>query len=613
MGKTGEHTIEFMAEESGPIGRPASILTSLAAGLAKRILHIDALNDVYRNVMQKAGDAPFVDRALEVMGVSYALPESDRSRIPQTGPVIVVANHPFGGIEGIILCSIMLSARPDSKIMANYLLERIKADQFREMCIFVDPLGGKESVGHNVQSLRKAIRWVRAGGMLGVFPAGEVAHLRLRKGSVTDPEWNDTVARIIRMTKASVLPVFFDGCNGPLFQLLGLLHPRLRTILLPREMLNKRNKQIPVRIGKPIDHHKLSKFGDDRSMMKYLRFRTYLLKNGKKEEESTPGDALPAGGIFQPIVPPQPSEHLRREIAALPPDQLLVDTGSFAVYRADAGQIPHILQEIGRLREITFRQAGEGTGKSMDLDRHDDFYTHLLLWGKERGEVVGGYRLGLTEDILPRFGKNGLYTASLFEYQDRFFDEIGPAIELGRSFVRAEYQKSFHPLMLLWKGIGRFVSEHPECRTLFGPVSINNNYLSISRRLIVAFSRKSGHASELSRLVRGRHPLENRNPAERKRLKNACSLLENIQDLSEIVSDIENDRKGIPILLKHYMKLGGEFLAFSIDRNFNDVMDALIVVDLTRTDPKILDRYMGRDAAGSFLRRHRGASLVDCA
>lgn len=613
MENAGEHTIDFRLAENNPNSRLKGVFSSLAVGLVRRILHLDGLNDLYRDVMQKADSVPFADRVLGEMHITYTLTKSDLSRIPRTGPLVVVANHPYGGIEGIILSSIVLSARADAKIMANQLLGRIGADEFRRTCIFVDPFGGKGSVVNNVRPLRKAVRWVREGGALGIFPAGEVSHLRLGMGRIADPEWAPAVAGIIRMTKASVLPVFFDGFNGPLFQLLGLLHPCLRTILLPREMLNKRNRRIAVRIGKPMDYDKLRKLGDDSDMMKYLRFRTYLLKNRKDEENGVRREILPAGPIFKPIVRPQPAHHLRLELAGLPPDQLLVDTKDYAVYRASAEQIPDILNEIGRLREITFRQAGEGTGKSIDLDRHDEFYTHLFLWDKRSAEIAGGYRLGLTETILPHFGKSGLYTTSLFDFQNRFFDAIGPAIELGRSFVRLEHQKSFQPLMLLWKGIGCFVSEHPNCRTLFGPVSINSSYHSISRSLIVAYAGKTNQAGELSRMVRGRHPFVKRNPAERKNLKTACSLLENIQDLSEIISDIEADRKGIPILLKHYMKLGGELLAFSIDRNFSDVLDALIVVDLRRTDPKILDRYMGRDAAGAFIGYHRGSSVENCA
>lgn len=613
MGKTGEHTIDFNLTGNDPNSRLGGVLATFAAHLAKRLLNLDALNGIYRNVMREKDDTPFADRVLETMGVRCVLAESDRERIPGTGPVIVTANHPFGGIEGIVLGSIMLSARRDVKIMANHLLEHIQAGPFREMCIFVDPFGKKDSVAKNVQPLREAVRWVRAGGMLGIFPAGEVAHLHLRKGCITDPEWNGGVAALVRMTKASVLPVFFEGGNSLLFQLFGLVHPRLRTILLPRELLKKRNGEIAVRIGKPIEYDKLSRFEDNSTMMKYLRLRTYMLQSRGKEREKHPRAPLLQGRTLQPIAPPPSATCVREEILALAPDQLMAKSGNLAVYRASARQIPQLLQEIGRMREITFRQVGEGTGKSIDLDRHDDYYTHLFLWDGDREELIGGYRLGLTEEILPRFGKHGLYTNDLFEYEDRFFREIGPAIELGRSFVRPEHQKSFHPLMLLWKGIGRFVSEHPECRTLFGPVSINNDYLSISRRLIVAFSKRGNRVSDLHGMVRGRHPLGARNPAERKRLQTACGLLGNIQDLSEIISDIETDRKGIPILLKHYMKLGGEFLAFSVDRNFGDVLDALILVDLTRTDPRILERYMGRDVSRSFLAHHRPASLGFCA
>jgi putative hemolysin len=209
-------------------------------------------------------------------------------------------------------------------------------------------------------------------------------------------------------------------------------------------------------------------------------------------------------------------------------------------------------------------------------------------------------------------GRRGLYTSTLFEYPTAFLDRIQPAIELGRSFVRPEYQKYYHPLMLLWKGIGRFVTLNPQYKTLIGPVSISNNYLSISRELIAAFYRKSSDRRGSADMVKSNNPLRYKLKS-RRNLKAACTLLHDIQDVSEVISDIETDQKGIPILFKHYMKLGGDILGLTIDHNFSDVMDVLILVDLTRTDPRILERYMGKEEAVAFLRYHGGGSLAHCA
>ncbi len=578
-----------------------------------RILRLDRMRETYRAFLASDHDHGVEDIALGLLNVRYQVSDLDRARIPSKGPLVVVANHPFGAVEGLILGALLRSVRSDVKVMVNYILRHLDLPGLRETYIYVDPFGAEGSSRKNIGPLRETLQWVRSGGVLGVFPAGEVSHLNLRHRCITDPPWSETVARIIRKTGAQVLPVFFNGKNSPTFQILGLLHPRLRTLMLVREVFNKRHSTIEMRVGRPISGDKVAEFDSDRELLEYLRMRTYLLKNcgaaGRR-----PAPLLiprPFTAPLEPVSPPVPPEILQQEVEDLPSKCLMVESGRFCVFAASASQIPHVMQELGRLREITFRDAGEGTGRSVDLDSYDEYYLQLFLWSKDKGEVVGGYRLGPVDRILQSRGKRGLYTSTLFDYRMELLDRISPAIELGRSFVRPEYQKSYQPLMLLWKGIGAFLAASPQYRTLFGPVSINNSYHAVSRQLIVAYSRRNP-PTELSRLVRGRHPI-GRRPSGRRELQAACTLLHDIQDLSELVSDIEKDQKGIPILLKHYMKLGGEILAFSVDPNFSDVLDGLILVDLDKTDPRVLDRYMGREGANAFRRYPSGLAGLACA
>ena len=284
----------------------------------------------------------------------------------------------------------------------------------------------------------------------------------------------------------------------------------------------------------------------------------------------------------------------------MPADQVLFSSSNFDVVSASSAQIPNALNELGRLREITFRKAGEGTGNPIDIDLFDEYYRHIILWDREHKEIIGAYRVGFADAILEEHGLRGLYTNTLFEYKAELFNRIDSALELGRSFVRPEHQKTYQPLMLLWSGIGRFVVKNPRYRFLFGAISINNEYMGISRKLIVGFL-KGGHTrSDLAGFVRARN-----SPAVgslgKKNLGLAYSMVHDIQDFSELISDIEQDATGIPILLKHYVRLGGKFLGFSIDPKFNDTLDALVLVDLARTDPRILERYMGREGLASFM------------
>lgn len=588
-------------------------LTPRAQRLMARVLCIHRLSCVAEQVYSCDGPHNIFDRILQALGVSYEISADDFAKIPAEGPAVVVANHPFGGIEGVILSSLLASRSASFKVMVNHLLSLLNVPEFRERFIYVDPFGGSRAAKTNIRPVRDSIRWVQAGGILGIFPAGEVSHLHLSRREVTDPAWHEGAARIISKANAPVLPIFFSGCNSITFQLLGMFHPRFRTVMLPREMLNKKHKKIQVRVGRKVPFEQLRRFSDDKDLLAYLRVRTYMLGNRgdkgcKSVQETTRGQKK----RHEPLVAPQPAHELAREVSALPSEQQLVTSGPFSVFIAHAWQVPSVLREIGRLRENTFRLVGEGTGKAIDLDRFDQHYLHLFLWNREAGEIAGGYRLGPTDSIVRRNNWADLYTSTLFHYQPEFFARIGPAIELGRSFVCPQYQKTFQPLLLLWKGIGQFIAAQPHYRMLFGPVSISQNYDSLSRQLIVDFSRKTSQRSELSPFVRGTN-MSLKSQRQNRNLQVASRMVQNMQELSNFIADIEPDAKGIPILLKHYLKLGGEFLAFSLDPNFSGVMDVLILVDLARANPGSLERYMGKEKAAQFLRHQQGHALAGCA
>ena len=273
-----------------------------------------------------------------------------------------------------------------------------------------------------------------------------------------------------------------------------------------------------------------------------------------------------------------------------------------AVFVADAQQIPLALQEIGRLREVTFRNAGEGTGATRDLDRFDPHYQHLFVWNREKREIVGAYRIGNVPLLLAGHGRKGLYTESLFRFSSGFPENLGPALELGRSFIRPEYQRQYAALLLLWKGIGAYVWRRPEYATLIGAVSVSNRYSQASRELIARYFEK--HQTPADRnAVKARHPLRG-NFVQKWEIQALCSLLPDVDDLSAPIADLEPDGKGIPILMKQYVKLGGKLLAFSVDPRFGNTLDGFVMVDLRRTCPQILARYMGKDNTSQFFAWH---------
>ncbi|HXS89309.1 MAG TPA: GNAT family N-acyltransferase, partial [Steroidobacteraceae bacterium] len=548
--------------------------------------------------------AEFAAHALDILQVRFELDERQLERIPRTGPAVVVANHPYGGLEGLFLIAQLQRYRSDSLFIANELLARIP--EIREVLLPVDAFGGPRAASKNAKSLRAALKHVRSGGLLVLFPAGAVSHLHLSAGRVCDPPWQPVAAGLLRRCESPVVPVYFGGGNSAIFQALGLLHPTMRTVMLTRELLNKRHRTIPVRVGRPIGPERLAKQPDNAKLASFLRLSTYALEARSRSavEEVTPAPSVP-------VAASTPARLLTAEIECLPEGNTLASVADMSVVFAQAEQIPWTLRELGRLREITFRAVGEGTGSDSDIDRYDRHYVHLIAWHRTRNEVVGAYRIGHVDRIVAERGKRGLYTHSLFAYGDPFLRSLGPALELGRSFVSAAYQRDFGALLLLWKGIAQYVACNPRYHVLFGPVSISREYRPASHALLIDFLRRHCFDAQLARLIKPRRAF--RRTHSLAALNGDLARLADLDDVSQLLEEIEPDGKGAPVLLRQYLKLGGRLACFNVDETFSGVVDGLIVVDLLRTEPKVLQKYMGREQAAAFIQyaREQPRALAD--
>jgi putative hemolysin len=548
-------------------------------------------NALYRRV-RSAPEGFRLRTLLSEMKIDVEVHTADLQRIPAKGPFVAVPNHPFGVLDGAALAALLSRVRSDVRVITNSLLAGLP--ELQQHCFFIDPFHTLSPSAKNVKSLKLASEWLRNGGALAVFPAGEVSRIDIRQGQVIYPVWKTIAARLVCQTGASALPVYFCGRNGVTSPLLDLINPRLRTLFLLQEFLQQRGKQVRVRIGKPIPSELIASLESEEEATEYLRLRTDLLSHRGKKPISLSAQvrgALPRKPQ-QSVVSEVPHRFVIADISALPADRMLTENAEFAVYYARGQELPHLLDEIGRLREVTFRAAGEGTGQGTDLDYFDTYYWHLLLWNKNRQELAGAYRAGNTDEIIRAHGIRGLYTHTVFRYDQRLFLKIGSALELGRSFVRMEYQRQYAPLMLLWKGIARFVAAHPETPTLFGAVSISREYSSLSREMMVRYFEQREDGREFTDLIQPRTPF--RAPRLRRWDCDAiCSALRNLDELAEPIADVEEDGKGLPILIKQYAKMGGKLIAFNLDRKFSDVVDGLVIVDLRQTEPALLERYMG--------------------
>lgn len=593
------------------IRRPALCwLAGRTHRLAERLLGLERLRRIYGRMARVDGES-FAQRILEALGVMLRWDAEDVARVPEEGPLAVVANHPFGAAEGLALLELVRLRRPDVKVLANFILGRIP--ELRDDLILVDPFGAPGSARRNVNALRQALQWLRGGHALIVFPAGEVASLAPGSLRVRDATWHVSVMTLIRHAgeRVRVLPVFVPGRASMLFHVMGKLHPRLRTLLLPRELLRLRRRAVTLRVGRPIAAASLwGRFASDAEALRYLRFRTFLLAgrtNGETRFDArmrrlTLDDGTPEP---EPVVSPVDPLRVAEELGRLPPEARLLEEGDYVLYAAQGRDIPDTLREIGRLRELTFRAAGEGTGRDLDTDDFDAAYHQIILWRRATREVVGCYRLALSDVLAERDGLRALYTRSLFRFDERFLGHLpGPAVELGRSFVRPGFQRTFAPLLLLWRGVLTFIARHPRYTVLFGPVSISHDFRPAAREMLLEHLRARCFDWALARWVSARLPPRPPRFAEW-RHPDYADFLRTESDVNTALLEIEDGRREMPVLIRQYLKLGGRIAAFNVDPDFGTVVDGLIVVDLLKAPPRDIARYMGKTAYEAYVHAPR--------
>lgn len=543
-----------------------------------RLFKIDKLNQIYDDWSHENG-ALFVKGVLKGLKINVVIDEQDLKKIPKEGAFIAIANHPYGLLDGMVLIKTLVEARADAKIMGNFLLQRI--DPLKDFILPVNPFDENKGSGTSISGIKATLQYLRDGHPIGMFPAGEVATFQEKKfNRVTDKEWHLSAIKMIQKAQVPVVPLFFEGHNSLSFHLLGKIHPLLRTVKIPSELVNKKNRTIRLRIGTPIQPSDWQEFENVNKMGRYLRARVYALGSSFKGVRKfyRPHFSLPKKP--QDIIPETPKELLVAEVQKLREQKQVVHfKKEFEVFYGGAYQVPNILNEIGRLREITFREVGEGTNLKIDVDEFDLYYQHLFIWDKEQEKIVGAYRLGEGRSIMAKYGHKGFYIASLFHLQPKFNQILEQSLELGRSFVSKEYQQKPLPLFLLWQGILAFLLKHPEYQYVIGPVSISNNYSNLSKSFLISFIKEYFYDHELAKLVKPHKDFEvdfEGTDAEilMEHFKGDVSLLD------KLIAEIETSHARMPVLLKKYMKQNAKIISFNIDPKFNDALDGLMLLNL---------------------------------
>lgn len=578
----------------------------------EKALGIDKLNRTYQKI-NEAADTPtaFAEAVFRELGVAYEFAERDLETLRGcSGPLVLVSNHPYGGLEALFLMLLMGRVRPDYRILANHLFADVTP--VSDKLIVVNPFRSEEPGAGNFGALRELLTFLHEGGLVAVFPAGEAPRLDLKTRRLKEPDWNPQVARLIRHTHAAVAPVYFHGRGSLLFHLAGSIHPRLRTRLQFRELTNPRMHRLRFRVGRVLSADRLAQYENPEALTRFLQSKVYLLASTYADTRTRINWNQPLKQLLRKTGKDEPKEViapvavniLLDELAQLGEGKRLFYQNNFEVLAFRGSEAPMLLTELGRLREITFRAVGEGTGKEADLDEYDEYYDHLVIWNHAKQEIVGAYRVARCDDVLAQHGHKGLYLNALFDIQPELFDRIHPALELGRSIVRQEYQRSYQPLMLLWTGIGHYLVQRPQYRYLVGPASISNAFHSVSKHFIVDYLRRNHLRADLAPLVKPRHPFKSD-------LKNDKQLYEslgitNLNDIQQIITFVEQEDLRVPILIKHYLKLGSDVLGFNVDPDFQDAIDALMLTHVPSIPADVLRKYMTDAGFESYMQHHQG-------
>ncbi len=568
------------------------IIKSLAP-LLDRILGINKLKNIYlKEQLSGLEKQAFSQKLLAGLDVKVLAGDEVIERIPKTGKCIVVCNHPYGLVEGVIIAQLLSAYRSDTKVMANIALKAFK--EINDYFIFANPL--KPSAAINAVAIKQCYQHIKNDGLLVIFPAGRVSFYQKEQKIISDGHWNRLAVKIAKKTQAPILPVFISGTNSPLFHRLGQLYYRFRLLMLAHEMFKLQGHEITLSANNLITAKQLSAFENIEAKNTFARLQCYL--NDKNyftpwpQVDDLPTSSLQAdtlqeqvSAVMLSVAEETDSELIKSELAQLPAKQNLLNFKHYNVYYGYQAQIPNCVKEIARLRELTFRDLNEGSGQPYDTDKFDATYLHLFIFDSNNEKITAAYRIGQTDLLQKQGGIEQLYLAQMFYFEKNFINQQQPCLEMGRSFIIASEQKSFHSLLLLWKGIGAFVCQNPRYRTLYGTVSLSKLYdprsVAIMEKVMVnkpaGVTANSTFAGEL-------HPEVNHFIAQE-----TISL----EALSAMITTLEQDGKDIPVLLKQYYKLGANFHCMAIDSNFNQTPGLLLSVHLPSAPDKLLKLYLG--------------------
>ena len=543
-----------------------------------KVLRISAINKIYNNNKGKS-DLGFLNGVLDDCNIRFEIPEEDLKRIPKDGAFITVSNHPLGGIDGVLLLKLLIEKRVDYKIIANFLLHRI--EPLKPYVMPVNPFETRKDAKSSVAGIKSALLHLREGKPLGIFPAGEVSTYKDGKLKVDKP-WEEGAVRLIKKAEVPVIPIYFHAKNSRLFYFLSKISDTLRTAKLPSEVISQEGKVIKVRIGKPISVKDQKEYKEIAAFSEFIRKKTYMLANPfEKAHKLISTQNIKIKKPAKKITTQRNVDSFIKEVDALREKEgRLLESKNYEVFFANAKEIPNLIHEIGRLREITFRDVGEGTNKAIDLDKYDKYYHHLILWDREANCLAGAYRMGLGKEIYKKYGINGFYVQTLFRIEPELHQMMSNTIEMGRAFIIGEYQQKPMPLFLLWKGIVHVTLRYPEYKYLMGGVSISNQFSDFSKSLMIEFMKSHYYDPYIAQYI---HPKKEFKVKLKDGDKDFVfdATQADMQKFDKIIDEIEPGALRIPVLIKKYVKQNARLVAFNVDPKFNNAVDGLMYIKVS--------------------------------
>ena len=551
-----------------------------------RLAKINKVNDLYDKIKDLEGQE-FFDKLLEELNVKYLAFQEDLAKIPKTGPFILVSNHPLGALDGVIMCKILTEIRPDFKVMGNFLLTKIKP--MEPYVISVNPFEKRKEAYSSMSGMREALKHLSDGGCLGIFPAGEVSNKNNEYNEILDKEWQEPALKLIKKAQVPVVPMYFHAKNSKLFYNVSKIHPDLQTLMIPAEMVNKREKPIKIRIGRPVTPKILNEYETPKELGEFLRKKVYMMKSYFEDRKSvaeflkvknlniSPKEEV----VVQNIIDETPLAEILadRENLRKKDGKMLFSNGDYEVYFTKFDEIPAMMREIGRQRELTFRAVGEGTNLPFDLDEYDKHYHHLILWDNVAQKIAGAYRMALGSEVMKNYGIKGFYTNSLFDFDQELQPFFKKVIEMGRAYISIEYQQKPLPLFLLWRGIVHVCLRNPEHKFLMGGVSISNRFSDFSKSLMIEFMRSHYFDPAVAQYV---HPKNDYKVYLSERDKSLFfeGLDDDLNKFDKLIDDFEPEMR-LPVLIKKYIKQNAKVVAFNVDPNFNDAIDGLMYIRIS--------------------------------